>query len=250
MRVKDKLYVKGLIQQVFNRLGYHVKRLNKGVDLSDAHSEIRRLLSQTANTIFDVGANVGRTAKLYHDTFPQAKIYAFEPMDIHYFKLKKVSSSRKNILPYKVGVSNINGQKIFYETALSDSSSLFKPLHTGAQFDEFHELKKENKINLITIDTFANENNINKIDLLKIDIQGGELDALRGATSLLNGKKIKVIYTEIQFFQLYEKAPLFHNIVMFLENFGYELHNIYDLNYNQNGKLAWGDAIFIPKADY
>ena len=42
-------------------------------------------------------------------------------------------------------------------------------------------------------------------------------------------------------------SPLYHNIALYLEDKGYALHNLYGLNRNERGELAWGDAIFTPK---
>ena len=56
-----------------------------------------------------------------------------------------------------------------------------------------------------------------------------------------------MIYVEVQFIQLYQKAPLYHEIAQFLTTHGFKLHNLSIIIYNQNEQLAWGDALFLSQ---
>ena len=85
---------------------------------------------------------------------------------------------------------------------------------------------------------------ITHINILKLDIQGYELKALKGAEDLLRSKKIDLIYTEAYFIQQYHDQPLFPEIAMYLSKFGYQLQDIYNPIYG-NDKIAWCDAIFM-----
>lgn len=87
------------------------------------------------------------------------------------------------------------------------------------------------------------KNNIKSIDILKMDIQGGELAALSGASGLLNSQEIKIVYAEVYFVQQYESEPLFHDVSKFLYGFGFTLQDLYTPIYG-NGNFAWCDAIF------
>lgn len=90
----------------------------------------------------------------------------------------------------------------------------------------------------------TSENNLNHIHILKLDIQGSELNALKGAEKLLIEKKIDLVYTEAYFVQQYVDQPLFPEIAMYLLNRGYQLQDIYNPIYGK-GKLAWCDAVFV-----
>jgi hypothetical protein len=80
-----------------------------------------------------------------------------------------------------------------------------------------------------------------------MDIQGGELMALKGATKLLSTQAIDLIYSEVLFADLYENQGYFHDISQYLREYGYFLYGLYNMNYgkSKNGVLAWADAIFI-----
>ena len=80
-----------------------------------------------------------------------------------------------------------------------------------------------------------------------MDIQGGELLALKGAERLLSSSSVDLIYTEVEFVQLYEGQPEIYDLTKYLANFGFVLYGLYDLHAGKNGRLSWGDAIFLPQ---
>jgi hypothetical protein len=83
-----------------------------------------------------------------------------------------------------------------------------------------------------------------RINILKLDIQGSELSALKGASDLLAGQLIDIIFTETYFIQQYKEQPLFHEIAAYLHGFEYQLQDLYNPYYG-NGKIAWCDSLFI-----
>jgi hypothetical protein len=78
-----------------------------------------------------------------------------------------------------------------------------------------------------------------------MDIQGGELGALRGARGLLERGAIRVIFTEAMFVPHYEGAPLYHDLAAYLAGFGYSLYDLFLAAHGNNGQLRYGDAIFV-----
>ena len=82
-----------------------------------------------------------------------------------------------------------------------------------------------------------------EIDLLKLDLQGYELEALKGCGSLL--ERIKIITTEIEFVALYDNQPLFGDIDVFLRAHGFRLLNLYELYTHPDGQLTAGDAVYL-----
>jgi hypothetical protein len=78
----------------------------------------------------------------------------------------------------------------------------------------------------------ASSKNLRHIDLLKMDIQGGEYEALHGATELLANGAIDLIYSEAFFVPMYANQPLFGDLVSYLAKWNYRLHLIYNQNIN------------------
>ena len=102
------------------------------------------------------------------------------------------------------------------------------------------------EVNTTTLDKLCSENLIDHIDIIKFDIQGGELLALNGLCSLLEQEKVGLIYTEVQFGKpAYENQAMFSKISSFLQDFGFFIYDIYPRHSGFLGNLTWGDAIFI-----
>ena len=97
-----------------------------------------------------------------------------------------------------------------------------------------------------TIDDWIVENGNPSIELIKFDIQGNELKALKGADRTLKGS-VLLIYTEVCFQPLYDDGALFGQIDMFLREYGFELHDLYGPKYNSDGMLLWANAIFVHR---
>jgi len=93
---------------------------------------------------------------------------------------------------------------------------------------------------MVRIDSIISEA---EIDILKLDLQGFELDALKGADKIL--KNTKLVFTEIEFTELYNDAPLFSHIDLFLRPHGFRLLNFYSLWTHPDGQLTSGDAIYL-----
>lgn len=85
------------------------------------------------------------------------------------------------------------------------------------------------------------------IDFLHMDIQGAELQALRGAERLLRERRIRLIYAEVLIFPLYRDQPFYWDLGQFLNAHGFRLYSLYDRHYHASNPrvLSWADALFI-----
>lgn len=129
--------------------------------------------------IFDVGANKGDYVQLLYKKFPYAQIHAFEPVRRVYDELKKNAPS--SIKTYNIGFSNAKRvATIHFNPAKLELSSLYE-----RRLEHFNKsLSDSEEIMLSTISDFCRENNIKKIDFLKLDIEGHEFAALQGAKDI------------------------------------------------------------------
>ncbi len=238
--------MKEWVQSVFGRFGYQIRRMEANVTLDNAYAEQKRLVTNSAQTIIEVGAADGRDSQSYCNDYPRATVYAFEPMPGSYEKLAaKATETGERLKTYQAAVSDKKGTATFFVAEWQEASSLLKPAITGSNFDAYHATRQEIEVAVETLDGFCAANNIESVDILKLDAQGAELKILEGAKSLISNGKIGLIYTEIQFVELYQGAAQFWQVWQFLAQYGYALHNIYNINHNHEGKICWGDAIFI-----
>ncbi len=144
--------------------------------------------------IFDVGANVGNYTKALSDIFKtRAIIHSFEPSEKTYKLFLEATKNIQNIIPNNFGFSETDNYQLLYTNADgSGLASIYKRNlnHFGASMD------KSEMVKLTTIDNYCKINNINRIHLLKLDIEGNELKALYGAKQMINSKKIDFIQFE------------------------------------------------------
>ncbi len=144
--------------------------------------------------IFDVGANKGQYTKslleFFHD---DAEIHSFEPGHETFRILTQEVGSRKNVTLNNFGLSNEKSEgTLFYDAAGSGLASLYK-----RQLDYFNiEFEQSENVALETLDDYVASKGIKQIDLLKIDVEGNELNVLAGASKSLSAGIIQAIQIE------------------------------------------------------
>jgi FkbM family methyltransferase len=124
----------------------------------------------------------------------------------------------------------------FFRTSFTQSSSL-KPL--GLHSDVYPDIKveKEITVNGTTLDNIMHNQLWDSADLLNLDIQGSEMEALIGLGSLI--QNVKYIYSEVNVAELYVGAASFDDLNHFLKDHGFVLADWHVL------KEGWGDALWI-----
>lgn len=161
-------------------------------------------LNSNSPVIVDVGINRGQSTILFLKWFPSAKIYGFEPLP-HIFNVAKRRLSNRAHL-YNLGVSSMSGVRTFWQSKLDETSTFNHPnLESG-----YHKMKskvllsststmyKALTVKTITLNDFSSKEKIGRIDLLKVDTEGHELEVLKGATKLLKRQQIKLVQIERQ----------------------------------------------------
>ena len=147
-------------------------------------------------TIFDVGANLGEYTKAISEIFTKMNynIYCFEPSPSIFPKLQKnLINTPPRLLLNNIGLGDEPKRSILYsDQERSGLSSLY-----DRKLDHFNvKLDKKEEVMIETIDLFCKTNNIAKIDFLKIDVEGNELNVLKGAKEMLKNRAIKNIQFE------------------------------------------------------
>jgi FkbM family methyltransferase len=226
-------------------LGF-IQSIKKSDFQENAFDVQQKLMVNVPKVIFDIGANRGNTVIKYANLFPTAKIYAFEPFVGTFEILKDNVKDISNINIFNFAIAEKIGETVFYSNKNEDTNSILSSSKIGLSSDEQVKTIGQTIVNTETIDSFCSIHKIDKIDILKMDIQGAELLALKGAIKLLEEKKIGLIYTETYFRRQYNNQPLFHEISKFLADYGYYIQDIYSPIYGK-GSIAWCDAIFLPE---
>ena len=187
-----------------------------------------------------------------------ARVTGFEPDETQYRKLMANKAESDLYFPFFLG----NGyRQSFHLTRYPGCSSLYEP--SSAAIDLFTSISTDKTGNFRVRETVEVEtrrlDDITECpspDLIKIDVQGAELDVLRHASRAL--KSALVIESEVEFIPLYTDQPLFGDLQLYLRDHGLQLHKLIDIagrsfrpfSPNQNpyaatSQVLWADAIFV-----
>jgi FkbM family methyltransferase len=175
-------------------------------------------------TLVDVGANKGQFSLVARRLFPEISIHAFEPIAAERAKLSLVLKNERLTI-YPVAVGRQAETREFFVTSRPDSSSLLKP--AVGQKEAFDvSLVSVNSIEVVRLADVIKLAELPRPVLLKIDVQGGELDALIGAGADI--VHIDHIYCEVSFVPLYEGQPLAGDIICYLCERGFSVGGVFN----------------------
>jgi FkbM family methyltransferase len=241
-------------KSAFRILGLELRRAGSPPSSGDADpfyvqaSLLAGLGKLTDPTILDIGAHTGETVERYRLHFADPKFFCFEPFPDSLAVLTRRYGGDPSVRVIPKAVADSPGSRIFHVNELDSTSSLLpRPKSARRYYPKNAGPKSTINVSVTTIDEFMNSEGIETIDVLKLDIQGGELMAFKGAAKMLRENRVRVIYTETMFVPHYEGNPLFHDLWSFLADFGYTFFDLYHLRRAANGQLRFGDALFIDR---
>ena len=192
--------------------------------------------------IFEAGCADGTHTKILAEFFKKSMIYAFEPVDEYYNIAIEKTKHLKNVKIFNLALGEKNEKKTLYISRNEDgslwcSNSLLKPKE-HLQYCPHIKFENETRIvDVVSLDSFCNDNNIENIDFFWMDMQGYEMKTLLSATKMIN--KINSIWTEINLVESYEGVELYDTYKNWLISKGFRLIQEEINDYHQ------GDALFI-----
>ncbi len=145
--------------------------------------------------VFDVGANVGGYSQLLVRSAHVKRVFAFEPNPQAFALLLSNTSGRQDVSCVKAALSDTSGEVRFYDRVDKRGSS-HASMHAEV-FSAVHLVPAvEMSVIARTLDDFCSLESVEHIDLLKIDVEGHELQVLKGANAMLKARKIQAIQFE------------------------------------------------------
>lgn len=212
------------LRQVYSPKYHHLKHLSTLDLLQDSHKQylnkMRDGLGFTPNVIYDVGACVMDWARNAKKTWPNAQVVLFEAME------ESEELFQESGYQYQIGVfSDVDDKElIFYKNAdAPHGNSYYKenPQHSSCADSYYGSPNNQFKRKTMTLDTAQRLNNFPMPELLKIDVQGCEIDILKGATNVL--KHVKHLIVELQHIEYNIGAQLRDDSIEFIKSLGFEL---------------------------
>ena len=216
------------------------------MSLDDPYPTIEKLLRDIeVKHIVDAGASDGRIAKRFGRRFTSAQLHLFEPNPDYAPALATLNAEQPRYHHYPVVLSDTPGEKTFYVTEDPGSSSLY-PTNDAMQaaYPDQAAHKTQTTVPATTLDQWAQDHNVDGVQLIKMDIQGGEADMMRGASRLLD-ESVAAIYTEVFFQNFYEGGATFSDIDLVLREHGFGLYSLYKPRHDEHERVLFADAIFV-----
>lgn len=203
--------------------------------------DIKRFIkSYKLNHIFDVGANIGQTSLFLNRHFPTAQIFAFEPIQETYKKLQENTHKINSINPFHCALGSCEKEASIQVRDNSELNSLINSndLDPGC---------KQEQIFVTTLDCFCRKHQINQLDLLKMDVQGYEMEVLRGAETLLTTNSINFVYSEIGFDRFNQECQYFSEINDLLHHYNFQFSGFYEtFRWGENKRyFGFCNALFV-----
>jgi FkbM family methyltransferase len=130
--------------------------------------------------IVDLGSHIGTSIAYFHARYPQARIYGFEPDPATFAKLEANVGALPGVTVQRRAVAAADGESVLHASSYSLRSSLFGGWADGRAVT----------VPTVTLDRLIAELALDRIDLLKVDVEGSEYDALAGSVALERARTI------------------------------------------------------------
>jgi len=187
-------------------------------------------------TILDVGANDGGSALKFRAAFPDAIIHSFEPVSATFDLLVRNLQGQAKTYCHRLAMGQTPGEAQIYLTQHSTTSSLIRP----------DDARGSVIVQVGTVDQFARAHGLDRIDLLKVDTEGFDLDVLEGATGMLSSGHVKFTLVEVGFHRADRRHVLFDDVRDFLVARDFAVFGIYDQQPEWSGqnRLRYANVCF------
>ncbi|MDQ3728656.1 MAG: FkbM family methyltransferase [Actinomycetota bacterium] len=234
--VAEGLRKVGKLARLSPRADY-LRALRHGVAAAVEHERVP--FDHDFATVVDVGAGRGQFALVARRRYPSASLHCFEPLAHAREKLAAVVGEAR---VHAVALGSTNTPAHFHVSEKGDSSSLL-PI-TDRQVETFPGTGEVGQIvvNRARLDEIIAPQALARPSLLKIDVQGYELEVLQGTEHVIH--LIDDVFVECSFEELYAGQPLADEVVCYLRAKGFELAGVFSVARDEAGRCLQADFHF------
>ena len=207
--------------------------------------DLSRIGFGDSKVIFDVGAHLGQTTLHFRKVFPSAHIHSFEPFPENFRRLELKTKGKDRIHINQTALGSATG---FANMQIGHSDQA----HSICPKPELEKIPAEEgkmpKVKLNTIDSYLEKECISNIDLLKIDVEGYELEVLKGADNALEKGRVQAVLAECDFDPEDTQHTYFNDLWNFMADKNFSFFGLYDVIHYENGMgIGFCNALFVRK---
>jgi FkbM family methyltransferase len=231
-----RLFIK-TVKKFFTVFGLEVRRgLIGRSSFAGALQQIKDL-GFTPATVIDVGASTGTFTVSCHGVFPEARYLLIEPLEENRPALKLITKK-------------IPGAEYVMAVADARSGERILNVHCDLVGSSLYQEKEANldgtprNVPAVTIDDICKKRGARAPYLIKIDVQGAELNVLAGAKKILD--KTEYLILEVSLFQFVKGGPEFFDVVAFMKSREFVAYDMFGYHYRPlDGAMAQIDIAFV-----
>lgn len=215
--------------------------------LTDDHIDSLELLRLAGalhpTVVYDIGANVGTWTLLCKAVLTEVEVHAFEPLAQHHAGFAMNTAALSKVSLHQIALGSDSGRMPCHVTSLSDASSLLPPTDAAEREWQVREVAQVD-VPVERLDDWRARTGAPWPSLLKLDVQGFEVEVLKGAADCL--RHASAIIAEASFREFYAGQALFGDVVSFLNARGFVLHAL-GRSTAIGRPLVQTDALFLSR---
>lgn len=219
---------------------YRTRLLRHRVAAGVEHAQV--LSGLDYSTVVDVGANRGQFALVARQCRPHARVISFEPLPVAAAKFRAVFEGDDRVTLHEVAIGPVPGNATIHVSRRDDSSSLLPITSTQVGLFPGTEEVATETVRVAPLRDLIPAADIQSPALLKLDVQGFELEALRGCEDMLD--RFDYVYAECSFIELYAGQALADEVITWLRERGFNLQGEHNTVHDRDGRAIQTDFLF------
>lgn len=238
--------IKKMLKWMLKRSGIVAFKRSSRVYIPEDESYriVSNLVGRVDPVVIDGGAHLGDMVEKFRAFLPRAEFHCFEPDPALAQTLVSRFAGSPLVHVVQAALGDAVGTAKFNINVSRPTNSLLPSAETlQPELKQLCQLVEQVEVEVTTIDEYCRANSIERVDIIKLDLQGYDYLALKGATATL--VKAKVALVEVLFEEIYKGCHRFPDILNLMLDQGFKLHTLCGLHYGEADELLWADAVFV-----
>jgi FkbM family methyltransferase len=239
-------FLKQVLRRLLAQFGLVIFKRSSGMYFAEDRIPALALqLCATADPlVIDGGAHMGAFVDAIRACCPGARLLCIEPDPVSAAVLRKRFLGDPNLVVVQSALGADCGNAVFnINRSRATNSLLMMTRATTGLLNQLTTTVERIDVTVTTLDETIRAHAFPACDIIKLDLQGHDLEALKGAKVAL--KSAKVVIVEVWFTLIYARSATFAAICEFMSEHGFAIYSLAGLHYSTAGRLLWSDALFV-----